>query len=211
MKSNIDIVKDYVAGVRPFVQVGYTGKKYVKRAVGERWVDAKGQEWEQKESGPVTVNRVASIVKAAMDQKCRCGQDIKWGSKLDRIFFSKTGLCENCLIDYETKLRIVGIYPDYERYKVVSNEIGHLNEIRDKLKEFVDYFTNDTGDVTMICNEEGFTERWKNTNKDKILKDAKEDLKKVKRVIAELKKIKKEAKEKYHNGAKKFKLKTYGR
>ena len=211
MKSNIEIVKDYLAGVRPFTQVGYTGKKYVKRAIGDRWVDADGQEWDQKVGGPTTVNRVAIIVKDALKQKCKCGQDIQWGTRLDRIFFSKTGMCENCLIDYETKLRIVGVYPEYERYKVVSNEIGHLNEAKAKIEEIVKYFTHNEGDVTMLCNEEGFTERWKNTNKDQILKDAKNDLKMCKKLITALTKIKNEAKKKYHDGAKKYKLEVYGK
>ena len=211
MKSNIEIVKDYLAGERPFTRFGYTGKKYVKRAVGARWVDANGQEWEQKAGGPVTVNRVASIVKAAMDQKCKCGQQIKWGTRLDRLFFSKTGLCENCLIDYETKLRIVGVYPDYEKYKVVSNELGHLMEAKVRLQEIVNYFTHNKGDVTMLCNEEGFTERWKNTNKDQILKDAKKDLEGVEVEIAKLVSLKKEFKKKYRDGTKKYKLEVYGK
>ena len=31
-------------------------------------------------------------------------------------------MCLKCVIDYETKLRIVGIYQDYEAYKLISNE-----------------------------------------------------------------------------------------
>lgn len=210
-KTNIEIVKSYLEGTKLFPTFGYTGKKYVKRAVGTKWVDANGQEWEQKAGGPVTVNRVANIIKSATNQTCRCGQQIRWGSKLDRLFFSKTGMCENCVIDYETKLRIVGVYPEYERYKVVSNELGYLSEAKVKIEEVVNYFTHDDGDVTMLCNGEGFTERWKNTNKDRILKDAKEELKRIKKIIAALTKIKKEAKKNYHAGAKKYKLEVYGR
>ena len=58
MKSNIAIVKDYLAGVRPVAQFGYTGKKYLKRAVGEHWTDAKGIEWVQRESGPERFRRL---------------------------------------------------------------------------------------------------------------------------------------------------------
>lgn len=210
-KSNIDIVRSYLEGSRPWVTVGYTGVQYVKRAVGEHWTDNSGQEWEQKASGSQKVNRVANLIREAIGvQKCKCGQEIKYGGRADRIFFSKTGLCENCLIDYETKLRIVGVYPEYERYKVVSNEIGHLKEAKAKIEEIVEYFMHNDGDVTMLCNEEGFTERWKNTNKEQILEDASKDLKLCKKTITALTKIKNEAKKNYQAGAKKYKLEVYG-
>jgi hypothetical protein len=47
-KSNIDIVKDYLAGERPFIQIGYSGESYHKE--GEIWVDNKGVQW-KKENG----------------------------------------------------------------------------------------------------------------------------------------------------------------
>ncbi len=209
-KSNIDILKDYVAGVRPFVQVGYTGKQYAKRAVGDRWTDVKGVEWEQKESGPVRVNRVADIVREARGkQVCKCGQEIRWGTRADNILYQKTGMCANCLIDYETKLRIVGIYDDYEAYKLISNEIGFLKDAKDKIAETVKFFSSDPGDVTAICNSEGFLERWKNTNSEKILADAKRDLKMCRQRIAALSKEKQKFKKKFLEGAKKYKLETY--
>lgn len=210
-KSNIDIVKNYIAGIRPLTQFGYTGKVYAKRAVGEKWTDSKGQQWEQKASGPVTVSRIGEIVRAAINQKCKCGQIVKWGSKLDAIFFRKTGLCFSCLVDYETKLRLVGVYPDYERYKILSNEIGHLREMLDKVKETIKYFTEGSGDVEMLCNSEGFIERWKTTNKEQIVQNAKRDLKKLRQEISMLAKMKVEAKRCYIEGAKKYQLEIYGK
>lgn len=207
MKSNIEIVKDYLAGVRPVIQVGYTGKEYVKRAVGERWTDKGGQEWVQRESGPQKVNRTADAVREAIGvQKCRCGQDIKWGSKADRIFYMQTGLCEGCLIDYETKLRILGIYDDYEKYKLASNELGATKDLKAKIRETVKYFESGDTDVTMLCNSEGFMERWKTTNAEQILKDAKNDLKEARRRIAALTRIRDEQKAKYVEACAKYNL-----
>ena len=210
-KSNIDILKDYVAGVRPFSQIGYTGKQYAKRKVGERWTDAKGIEWIQKEFGPVTVSRVGDIVRAARDQKCKCGQDIKWGSRLDHLFFTKTGLCESCLIDYETKLRILGIYDDYEKFKVLSNQLGVFEDAKAQIESAIKFFEEGSGDVEMLCNSEGFVERWKNTNRDQILKDAKKDLRIARKRIAEVKREKNSYKKKYVKAASGYNLDTYGR
>lgn len=207
MKSNIEIVKDYLAGERPFIRVGYTGEEYVKRAVGERWTDKSGQEWEQKASGPQKVNRVANIVREAIGvQKCHCGQEVKWGSRADRLFYMKTGLCEGCLIDYETKLRVLGIYDDYEKYKLASNELGATKDMKAKIQETIKYFESGDTDVKMLCNSEGFTERWKTTNADEILKDAKNDLKEARRRIAALTRIRDEQKEKYVNACSKYNL-----
>ena len=208
-KSNIDIVKSYLNGERPFIQLGYTGKNYIKRNIGDKWTDNNGIEWEQKISGPVRVNRVADIVRAAINDKCKCGQVIKWGTKLDKVFFNRTGLCENCLISYETNLRILGIYDDYEKYKILSYQLGFLKDARDKIKDVVKFFSENSGDVEMVCNSEGFLERWKNTNKDEILSAAKKDLKIANAKILEVKKVIKDAKKKYTEGASKYKLESY--
>jgi hypothetical protein len=207
MKSNIEIVKDYLAGDRPFIQVGYTGQEYVKRAVGDTWTDTKGQEWVQMASGPRKVNRVANIVREAIGvQKCRCGQEIKWGSKADRLFYVRTGLCEGCLIDYETKLRVLGIYGDYETYKLASNELGYVKDMKSKIRETIKYFESGDTDVKMLCNSEGFTERWKTTNSEEILTDAKKDLKEARRRIEALTRIRDEQKAKYIEGCTKYNL-----
>lgn len=209
MKNNIEIVRDYLAGERPFIQVGYTGKKYAKRAVGETWTDPKGQEWVQKASGPQKVNRVANIVREAIGvQKCRCGQEVQWGSRADRLFYRKTGLCEGCLIDYETKLRVLGIYNDYEQYKLASNELGATKDLKAKIQETIAYFESGDTDVKMLCNSEGFIERWKTTNADEILTNAKNDLQEACRRVDALTKIRNEQKKKYVDACKKYNLET---
>ena len=45
-KSNLAIVKDYVEGNRPFIQVGYDSNlNNSKRKEGEEWEDAQGNKW----------------------------------------------------------------------------------------------------------------------------------------------------------------------
>ena len=206
-KSNISIIRDYVAGVRPVIQVGYTGKKYEKRNIGDRWTDLKGIEWEQLASGPRRINRVADIIKKATgNQKCRCGQEIRFGSKADNLFYQKTGLCEGCLIDYETKLRVLGIYNDYENWKLISNEIGAIKDAIGKITETIKFFETNSGDVSLLCNSEGFTERWKNTNHEKILEDAKTDLKLVTTRLETLIPLRDDYKQKYIDASARYNL-----
>jgi ribosomal protein S8 len=118
-------------------------------------------------------------------------------------------MCENCLITYETKLRILGIYDDYEQYKMLSNELGFLKDARSKIKECLKFFSESSGDVEMVCNSEGFIERWKDINKDQILLDSTRDLKLATKKIAAITKLKKEAKKKYIENAAKYKIETY--
>jgi len=209
-KSNIDILKDYVAGVRPFVQVGYTGNEKKYRRNGDKWKDSDGVEWEMRGGRTIRITKTqGDMIRELITQKCKCGQVIKWGSKLDQKFFNRTGLCANCLIDYETKLRIVGAYPDYENYKLISYELGEILDITNRLEEVIKFFSRDSGDVTMLCNSEGFLERWKHNNPEEILIGAKRDLKLAKKRVAFLKKSKAVAKKNYLASARKFKLETY--
>ena len=206
MKSNIDIVKDYLAGVRPVSQFGYNGKPYTKHKIGEIWKDGTG-EWIQKESGPERFNRVAKLIRDTIgEQKCKCGADMKWGTKADRLFFRKTGMCEECIINYETKLRILGIYTDYEQYKLASNELGATKDMVSKIEDAIKYFSSGDTDVTMLCNSEGFTERWKTTNASEIVENAKKDLEEVHRRVEVLEQIRDECKQKYVDSATKYGL-----
>lgn len=206
-KSNLSIIQNYLDGTRPFIQVGFVGDRNKYRKEGEKWIDKENIEWQRKGDKNVRLTKTqGDIIREMIQQKCACGQIINWGTRLDKLFFNKTGMCENCLIDYETKLRILNIYPDYERYKILSNQLSQLKEAKSKLKEIIKYFTENSGDMEMICNSEGFVERWKNTNKDDIITGAKNDLKIARRKITELSKIVIEAKAIFEKAVAPYKL-----
>ena len=211
-KSNIDILRDYVAGERPFIQVGYAGEKVKYRKNGEKWKDKDGIEWERQDGQNKRITKTqGDIIREAIigGQKCKCNQDIRWGSKLDKYFFSRTGLCEGCLINYETNLRILGIYDKYERYKLISYELGRMEEGKAKIEDVIKFFSNSSGDVEMICNSEGFVERWKTTNKDDIVAEAKSDLQRLNENIEKMKTYRDEAKQLYVDGVKPYNLEVY--
>lgn len=211
-KSNIDIVRSYLNNERPFTQVGFTGNKHKYRKEGETWKDKNGIEWKRCNGLNVKLTKtqgdlIRELIKEG--QKCKCGQDIRWGSKLDKYFFARTGMCETCLITYETNLRILGIYEIYERYKLVSYELGRMIEAKEKIKEVIKFFSENNSDVEMICNSEGFIERWKNTNTDKIKEDATRDLALATEKIETLSKIQEEAKKLYIDSVKSYNIEAY--
>lgn len=196
MKKNIDIVRDYLAGERPIIQVGYTGdiNKYIIRKVGEKWTDSSGKEWEQKEHGPVAVTKVSDIIREEMNQRCECcKREIRWGSRQDRKMFFRTKKCLDCLIEEETQLRIKGKFKLYETKKIIENELSYLNDIRQKLKESKDYLESEDSKTIKWANSNGMVEEWSNEVRGELLENVKKDfvtcLKKIKAAEKELKKV----------------------
>lgn len=213
-KSNIDIVKDYLSGERPFVQVGYTGDRDKYRKEGEKWTDTKGIEWQRKDGKNIRLTKTqGDIIREAIgdSQSCKkCGLQMKWGSRKDEKLMRRTGLCVECLTDYETQLRILGIFDQYEQYHLASHELGFLKEARERIKETLAYFEETGGDVIKLAETEYDEEiRWKNTNKDKIVADATEDLKKVEALIATGSLVTEGLKKQYEELVAKYELEAY--
>ena len=198
-KSNIDIIKGYVAGERPFLQVGYTGDKdkYIIRKEGETWTDVSGKQWIQTASGPQAVTRIMDIIRQETNDKCGCcGREIRWGTKQDRKMFYRTKKCFDCLIDEETQLRIKGKFKLYETKKLLENEISYLNDVKQKLRESKDYLASEESKVMTYVNSTGLVEEWSNEARKELQEHVQKDwvtcLKKIKAAEKELKKINEE-------------------
>ena len=197
--SNIEMVKSMLKGERPFLQVGYTGDegKYIIRKVGERWTDAHGKHWIQKEYGPQTETPVMDIIREEMKRKCsKCGKDIVWGTRQDEKMHAKTGICFDCQIALETDLKVKGLYPAYEKQKMLNNELSYLKEVKKYLSESKIYL--EEHDVFTYVNSNGLVEQWDNVARDDVLKNIKKDfvrcLKEIKRVEKDLKQVAEELK-----------------
>lgn len=181
-KSNIEILQNYVDGTRPFISVGYTPPTKLRKE-GERWEDVNGTKWEQKNGYKVQIHEQANFIRKVSAQKCSCGQDIRYGNRFDEKFFSKTGKCYDCVIKEETELRILGVYHHYENYKLLSNYLGYLKDVRQKISDSIQYFEREDGKLKVLCNGEGFLENFTGLNTKELLDAAKKDLEKVNAVI----------------------------
>lgn len=193
-KKNLDIVRDYLSGERPFIQVGYNGNqdKYIIRKDGETWTDANGKQWIQKEGGAVAVTPIMDLIRAEGLDKCSCcGAEVRWGSRLDRKMYAKTRKCFDCLIKEETELRIKGQYRLYEAKKILENQLSYLQGIKKQLKEAHTYSKEHK--VFTYVNSNGMVEEWANETRDELLKNIKKDfvacLKTMKKVEDELKEV----------------------
>jgi hypothetical protein len=209
--SNLDVVKKYLAGERPYVTVSYNiSEKEKHRKNGEKWT-VDGKEFKKENGKTICLTKtqgdiIRDTIGDAFDCKW-CGQNYKWASKKDQKILRRCGLCMDCVIDYETKLRILGIYPNYELYKLASYELDSLKNIKLKLEEVVEYFTETNGDIIKMAESEYDPDIvWKNTNKDKILSDSKKDLEETTKRIDILTKFRDECKQKYIEDATKYGL-----
>lgn len=174
--SNIEMVRKMQQGERPITTVGYVGDKgkHVIRELGEKWTDSSGKEWIQAKSGPQTVTRVMDIVREESNCRCSaCSREIRWGTRLDEKVYAKTGMCLDCLTDYETELKHRGVYAQYENKKMLENQLSYLKDLEKKLTEAKEYSSRNT--FTYV-NSNGLIEEWANNAKDTLVENLNKDL-----------------------------------
>ena len=179
-KSNLDIVKDYVDGNRPFVQVGYDPNlNNSKRKEGEEWEDGQGNKWIWKNGSKRKVSKLANI---KIEQRCSiCNADMKFGNYLDDRFFPKTGKCYDCSISFDSKLKTLGVYADYEKYKIYNSLLSEMKDFKKNIIESIEYLEKNTDQKLQFFNDDGSQEFWTDdTDKvQKVLSDLKKDLQDV--------------------------------
>ena len=187
-KSNLSIVRDYLEGNRPFIQVGYTTDSDItSRKEGEIWIDAKGKKWIKKNGFKKAINNISSSTVDVIKQTCKdCRMEIKWGNRYDQIFFNKTGRCQECVAKFESKLRLEGKYDDYEQKKLLQNQLSQAREFRTKVQESFDFVSSH--EKISFPNSDGTLDEWTIERRENILKDLKKDIKKIDKQIIKIEK-----------------------
>lgn len=179
-KSNLDIVKSYLSGERAFVQVGYDPNlNNSKRKEGEEWEDGQGNKWIWKNGSKRKVSKLANI---KIEQRCSiCEADMKFGNYLDDRFYPKTGKCYDCTISFDSKLKVLGVYADYERYKIYNSLLSEMKDFKKNIIESIEYLEKNKDNKLQFFNDDGSQEFWTDdTDKvQKVLSDLKKDLQNV--------------------------------
>jgi len=137
---------------------GYEKEGDKKREVGEKWVDAEGKEWEQKDGYKTNVTKMDEV-RAYLQKISNCSNEecktTKYSSA-DKKLIVKTGLCADCLAKQETVLRTDGTWPFYEDYKMTLNKLGY---VRDLKAQFEDALKGINTQLQMV-NEDGSISNW---------------------------------------------------
>lgn len=113
---------------------GFYTKENIKREEGDTWEDAEGRTWTIKNGIKQTISHFENY---RTPWWCpRCGHPLN--HKIHEKFWRIRGACHNCVVKYETKMRIDKVWPAYERRTMRNNEKAW---IRDKIQEHQSYIS----------------------------------------------------------------------
>jgi hypothetical protein len=167
------------AGDKTGVQVGYT-TDYVERKEGDVW-EERGKKWTIKNGIKQTVTRFDAIKKQIFTPiSCpNCNKPMTKGH-FDKYMFKIHQKCSDCVIDYETKLKVKGEYKEYEQNMIKQGVAYHIKEMENVLLELL---MSQSGES--YVTEDGDIEEWKGKSLDnQFVKDIQEYIQKLKDAIS---------------------------
>lgn len=156
------------------VQVGYE-KQTEDYLEGDVWEEGE-KTWTIKDGIKQTVTKLDRIKKLTrIPLLCpKCSQPTK--NALDKKMYPLHGMCFNCVISMETKLKMEGKYEDYARNMVTKNIITHIEEA----EQFIEEFSRVSNKESYVT-EQGDVEEWEGgVDKNKMVENWKEGLKEMK-------------------------------
>ena len=146
-----------------------------KREVGERWTDADGQEWEQREGFKSKVTQMDDVreylkkLTTCHSENCETGKY----EQADKKAIARTGYCVVCLRKLEQTLREDGTWPFYEDYKITLNKLAFVREDKQRMEEALAGVKDHFETVT----EDGRLEKWTwQVDIEKVKTDLKKDI-----------------------------------
>lgn len=157
-------IREILRGGNPSVKVGWTSGlegdnieyKKTKHEIGDKWVDADGKEWEQKEGYTTSIPKYIEEVK--IPNTCpKCNKNMyDTEQKLNIKFYWIRGHCFDCQLKEETQMRISGNWQKYEQTVLIQNIISFLQESKAEILEYLPKISNKFQYVT----EDGHLECW---------------------------------------------------
>lgn len=177
--KNVKAVKEFLMGEHRlqtnktygFSDVNASTERNKKREVGEKWTEINSNgteiEWEQKEGYRIkSFKNLSGAVQEARDflysfpncpkETCTC----KVPTRIDQKFKKLMGMCEDCVISNETKLKMTGGFKDYAINKMKANAESFFKQSDIE----VDILKNALHNIDFVENADGRVETWENTN-----------------------------------------------
>lgn len=162
------------------ITIGYSGEveEKITRNIGDRWFDADGNEWEQKDGYKLKLGKEwQQELHTYLHEFTNCQKEVctcTFPKKIDEKMKNIHGMCFDCVVEMEHKIRLEGKWDEYEKEKVKANALAWLKEaerdknmIAEELSKLE--FTNSFGDV----------ESWETgTTKEQILQKIEEEFQK---------------------------------
>jgi hypothetical protein len=155
-------------------QVGYTSKQ-IDRNEGDVWEEF-GRKWTLRNGIKMSVTKLDRAKKAVFTPLLcpSCSKPMK--GEYDKKMFFIHSQCLDCVIKFETQLKIDGKYQEYEDKIIKANANFALDEFVNGFDSFLDSMDSNNGFVT----EQGDIEDWhvkaldKHKIREQVMKDVEE-------------------------------------
>jgi hypothetical protein len=156
-------------GDKTVVGIGYT-KKQEFHEEGDVW-EEDGRSWTIKngiKQNITKLDKAKEVVHTPLFCPC-CNNLMK--SKYDKHFYSQYKRCLNCQTDFETDLKIKGLWGEYEKHIINSDIDGLIYDFNiwadEDMNKSMESFITEAGEV----------ERWVGSSKQKLLENKEETIK----------------------------------
>jgi len=160
-------------------QVGYTTKQ-IDRNEGDVWEEL-GRKWTLRNGIKMSVTKLDRAKKAVFTPLLcpNCSKPMK--GEHDKKMFFIHNKCLDCVIKFETQLKIDGKYQEYEDKIIKANANFALDEFVNGFESFLDSMDSNSGFIT----EQGDIEDWhvkaldKQKIREQVMKDVEESRSKL--------------------------------
>jgi len=95
-------------------------------------------------------------------------------TKLDRKFYYRTNHCFECQVEFESEMKASGLFLEWERMKVIQNELSIFNDHKQKFEEAL----NDIRPYSELVTDAGYVNKFEISTEqfNQIKEDIQDDL-----------------------------------
>ena len=156
-------------GEKTTVGTGYT-KQHEFHEEGDIW-EEDGRSWTIKNGIKQNITKLDKAKESIhLPLFCPCCSNIM-KNKYDKQFYIQYRRCFNCQTEFETELRVKGLWEEYQNHIINSDIDGLINEFSIWMDEEI------TKTNTSYVTEAGDVERWVGSSKQKLLENKEETIK----------------------------------
>ena len=156
-------------GEKTNIGIGYEKQKEFHEE-GDIW-EADGRQWTIKNGIKQNLTKLDKAKQeVTLPLFCPCCSNLM-KNKHDKLFYIQYKRCFNCQIDFETDIRKLGLWEEYEK-NIINSDIDHtINDYSIWIDETIN------GSNESFITEAGDIEKWVGSAKNKLLESKEETIK----------------------------------
>jgi hypothetical protein len=156
-------------GERTNTGIGYS-KKQEFHEEGDVW-EEDGRQWTIKNGIKQNITKLDKAKKeVTLPLFCPCCSNLM-KNRNDKLFYIQYKRCFNCQIDFETDIKRLGLWDEYEK-NIINSDIDYLIKDYDVWMDEIINSSNES-----FITEAGDIEKWVGSSKKKLLENKEETIK----------------------------------